>query len=223
MQIWLFLKTNLALIAIIISLTNLFWNVFKEMADIQLTKKILILTKEFPLDYQNKTGYFGYNVHTYLNETFDKFRLNSTLIAKYSDTNETIPNINPAFTVQEITDQLKLKKIENYFISKHYIVKFQIENLGKTKALDVKVKIFIEDPVTKEWQNVVFSKPSVSMIPNGEPIHFTTGYSIPLDIEEPEIIKYKIEISYKNILRIPCHKELEISWKKKDNSWSYTN
>lgn len=91
----------------------------------------------------------------------------------------------------------------------------------KPEARDLLIKVQIEDPISKEWQNAFVAEKS-SILAINIPIFITVGYSIYAFNEDPNSIKYRIEINYKDIYNKPHLKNLNIIWNR-DNTWSYIN
>lgn len=227
------LKNNMAIIALILSVISLIWTIRNQIrqnrqwtilnqANVQLTKTKLLFFKECTHDEVNRKDYWGYKLTFYPDDAFIKFQLASYLIPKLNASSKPVEKFNPVFTVNDAANQLqRLGVNEPCTLYKQFNVRFQFENIGKTDAKDLIIKVYVQDPVEKKWIEA-FTSNEPGTLSTSIPIFITIGYSIPALLEEPDLINYKIAIKFKDLHKKEHFKTINLAWNK-DNTWSYIN
>jgi len=220
------------IIPVAISLISLFWSYYNQQAqdrrweilnraNVELTKTRFVLSKGFTAEEANQKGFWGYNLSFHRDDSDNLYKITSTLAAFYMDTKKPIHGFNSVFRLSEALEQLKAKGINNnYIILKHFVVAFQFENLGKTDANNVKIKISVENPNDKAWQDAFEQIDGTDLTP-GVPIYSRVGYNLPLDMPHPSNINYKIELSYKDDNNNEYLKTFKTTYDSENNAWSY--
>jgi hypothetical protein len=173
------------------------------------------LSKEEAMNIQ-----WGYDPIVYSTERLNIYQLPYYLTARNAKTGELINGFNQVFTINEVEQELKrIAYTDKIFLSKAFKPFFILENLGKTDAYDLSIKIEIKW-LENDWRNVFTSNTEITLAA-GLSSNVTFGFEIPIESKLPPVINYRILLTYGDINNNLTEKEIKAKWTSNDNYWSY--
>lgn len=226
-------KVIISLLALIVSIVALIWTLanqseqnrrWEKLNDPNPVIKEINMTsfKEITKEDALKTKW-GYEPHIYAKgEATNLFSLPYFLSLHDLTTNERLTKVNPIFTIDEIEPELKrigyTKEVTAY---RYFKPKFTIENMGKTSTENLSIKVDAKLP-GQEWLSAFTSNSKISLS-SGQVSTFFIELELPLNIELPKHINFRINLNWKDIHSKSVSRLIDAKWTTNDNFWSYGN
>lgn len=139
-----------------------------------------------------------------------------------SATNEKLSRANPVFTIEEVKVELKrIGQTNKVNIYKLFRPKFIFENMGKTSAKNVSIKVDAKFP-NQEWQPA-FTSNSTMALSGGQSSSIYFDFELPLKVEHPKQLNFRISIRWLDTNSKLVDKIIYAKWTSNDNFWSYDN
>lgn len=225
-------KVLLSLLAILLSLFTIIWTLSNQseqnrrwdnlnLGNVGIKIVRPVYWKEYSKEDAEHNIKWGYQPSLYAGEYYDKFRQASILYVYDKTTSGRIENVNPAFTVPELIEQLKKKniKVEDVLVFQLFKQNFVFQNTGKTAARNVSIKIIRKEPSTGRVSTLADSQADITLLA-GQDITVTTEFNMPL-VNVPAQEHFEVLISFKDTNNKTHTQTILVVWSKKDNTFSF--
>jgi hypothetical protein len=224
-------KVIISITAIIISVVSLFWTLANQWeqnrrwenlnnANPELLEIRLINWKEITHDEAHNKNW-GYNPLIYAKgEATDLYVLPYKLVARDSFNNK-IERVNSVYTLTEIQQELNRIQFKgkSHSVAMLFRPKFTFENMGKTVTQELSIIIDAKLP-KQSWQNAFTSNTTINLS-GGQTTSVHFDFELPIGIELPPQISFRISLKYKDVNNEMVKKELFAKWTTTNNFWSY--
>ncbi len=223
-------KVIISLFALLISVVGFIWTLANQWeqnrrwdklnaANVTIKDVKFIRFKELSKAEAINTQW-GYDPTIYSTERLNIYQLPYFLTARNAKTSKLIKGFNQVFTIDEVEQEIKrIGYTEKIFLSKAFKPLFIFENLGKTDAYDLSIKIEIKWS-ENEWENIFNSNAKITLA-TGQSSNVSFGFEIPVESKLPPVINYKITLTYRDVNNNFIEKEIKAKWTSNDNYWSY--
>ncbi len=224
-------KVILSLFALLISILGFVWTLANQWeqnrrwdslnaANIVVKEVKMIKWKELTKDEAMKTNW-GYDPSIYSSgETFNYFQIPYHLVASDLTTKERVAGVNPAFTLQEVEEELKRMGYKSkVIITRLFRPRFILENTGKTDANDLSIEIYAKLP-NEDWRSA-FKSNTLIKLAGSQTSTVTFDIELPIEGQLPSALNFKVELSFKDIHNNVIKRETKAKWTTSDNFWSY--
>ena len=152
-----------------------------------------------------------------------KYRIPYELILVDPNSNVRIPGSNGFFTIPEASaevERLSLNSDPKPEIRKHFQIQIDFQNKGATLASEMKTVGKMKEWGKETWIEVFNSKQGVSLAPSAT-CNVILEFTVPLQLEFPDVVKYEVEITYKDVHSKFQKHNLQIIYHSKMNYWVY--
>ena len=223
-------KVIIALFALVISIIGFIWTLANQWeqnrrwdklnaANVTIKEVKLARFKELNKEEAMNTQW-GYEPLIYSTEILNVFQLPYYLVARDSKTGELLNGFNQVFTINEVEKELKrISFTDKINLTKFFRPLFILENLGKTDANDLSIKIEIKW-LDNDWRNAFTSNAEITLAA-GQASNVSFGFEIPIEGKLPPVINFKIKLAYNDVNSNKIEKEIKAKWTSNDNYWSY--
>lgn len=223
-------KVIIALVALSISIIGFIWTFANQWeqnrrwdkinaANVTIKEVKLARFKELSKEEAMNTPW-GYEPLIYSTEILNVYQLPFYLVARGSKTGEILNDFNQVFTINEVEKELKrISFTDKIILNKVFRPHFVLENLGKTDANDLSIKIEIKW-LDNDWRNAFTSNAEITLAA-GQASNVSFGFEIPIEGKLPPVINFKIKLAYNDVNSNKIVKEIKAKWTSNDNYWSY--
>ncbi len=223
-------KVIISLLALLISIISFLWTLANQWeqnrrwnainsANIILKEIMFSKWKEFSKEEAMATKW-GYEPSIYGGGVQNKYYLPYSLVVRNTLNNEKIANVNPVYSIEEAQNELKRVGFKgDVFLTRVFRPKFVFENIGKSDAYDISIKIDSKQPDT-EWINLFSSNSSITLSSSQVSTVFF-DFEIPLNNPVPPILYLSIKLIYADVNDSKIEKEIKAKWTSDLDFWSY--
>jgi hypothetical protein len=224
-------KVILSLIAIGISLISFIWTLANQFEQNRRWDSLNIAAVELK-DVKFKvyreltrkeamTMNWGYSPLIYSSpDNWDKYQMIYFLRLRNAGDDSLISNANPAFTVNEVADEIKRLQIRSpVSIYRSFMPIFYFDNQGKTDATECTIEIHMK-PDNNPWHKSFTSNTPVR-IPPGKVVNVTFEFDIPMQSPMYKHIDFKIKLSFTDLHGNVHTRDVASSWESDKNYWFF--
>jgi hypothetical protein len=226
-------KVIISLLALLVSIFALLWTLANQRGQNRRWDKLnaanpeikeikMTIWKEVTKD-EAMNIQWGYKPLIYVKaEATNIYTLPYYLSLYDSETNQRIARANPVFTITEAENELKRIDHKNkVFIFKFFRPLFIVENMGKTVAENLSIKVDAKLP-NQEWQPA-FTSNAIVNLSGGQTSLIYFDFELPFELELPKQINFRINFQWEDSNNKIFTKIIGAKWTTVDNFWSYEN